>query len=335
VIIKSYIIEKNDDIINKNNMFLFYGENIGLKENLKEKIIKTATDKTEIFNFFESELLKNEQLLNVQLNNQSLFVSEKIIIINEATEKIFKLVHDLSGNQLENTRICVLADVLDKKSKLRNLYEKNKEFIIVACYKDDERNLSNYIREELKEYKGLSQEIINLLINNSNLDRRIIKNEINKVKLFFTDFVIKKELLVELINLKSISEFDILRDASLLGNKDKVNRLMGELQFVNENNYYYISQMYYRLNKLLELNEIKKNTNDNKLAMEMIKPKVFWKDKPVYSEQMKKWNYDKIMYALEKTKNTEELMKINTQIRGDILIKKLLIDICTKASSPL
>ena len=173
----------------------------------------------------------------------------------------------------------------------------------------------------------------NLIIKNSHEDRKIISSEIVKIKQFFLDKKINKEQLLELLNIKQNSNFNLLRDATLLGNKNTVNQLLGEVDFINESPFFYLNQLNSRVLRLLEIKNVEIETKDIELSMELLKPKVFWKDKPIYSRQLKKWDLKMLNNALNNMLKLEKLMKSNSQIRNDIIIKSFIVQLCTQASS--
>ena len=144
--------------------------------------------------------------------------------------------------------------------------------------------------------------------------------------------MIKKKL-IELLNIKLDNNFENIRDATILGDKEKVNKLMGEVEFHESDTFMYINQLYVRFNRLIEIKQIENTTKDNELAMESLKPKIFWKEKPIYSKQSRKWDLKRLKVTLNRISNTELLMKTNSAIRNDILLKFLLINICLMANS--
>ena len=332
MILKSYLLENNPNNLNQYNSILFYGENNGLKDDFKEKINILNKD-AEVITFYQEDILKDNNILINNIVNESLFNSKKIIIINEANDKILVSLEEVLEKVNENIKIFIFCNLLDKKSKIKNSFEKDKSFAIIPCYQDTERTLINYINNTLKNYKGLTGEIINLVIENSNLDRRTIKNEIKKIKRLFVDKIIDKKKLIELLNFRLDNNFENIRDATILGDKEKVNKLMGEMEFHESDTFMYINQLYIRFNRLIEIKQIEKTTKDNELAMESIKPKIFWKEKPIYSKQSRKWDLDRLKITLSRISNTELLMKTNSAIRNEILLKFLLINICLMANS--
>lgn len=331
MIVKSYILEQNIHTAQTYKSILFYGENDGIKDDFKKKLIKEKKE-FEVIKFFQDELLKNETLLFNTINTPSLFNSKKLIFIYEVTERIQKQLFESLESLDQDIKIIIFSGALDKKSKIRNYYEKEKEIAAIACYEDNDRTLIDYVGNKLKGYSGLSGEIINLIIQNSYQNRNIISAEITKIKNYFLQKNINEKDLRELLNIKDDSNFEKIRDASLLGEKHKVNKLIGEMHFLPEDNIYYLYQMNNRIIKLIELNEINVNTKDIDVAMNSIKPKIFWKDKPIFTLQLKKWNTNSLKYAMNEIGETELLMKENSYIKNDVLIKNLLINLCSVVS---
>ena len=60
----------------------------------------------------------------------------------------------------------------------------------------------------------------------------------------------------------------------------------------------------------------------------MLKPKIFWKEKETFLSQAKKWKLKKIDKTLEDLKDLEILIKTNSTIRPETLIKNFLVSIC-------
>ena len=179
------MIKKNYEIGNlrqNHNYFLFYGKNEGLKN---ETITNLNSKKKDILNYDEKEVLENQNFFIEKILSKSLFDEDKIIIIKRATDKIVKLIDELNTKNIEETIIIIISDNLDKKSKLRSLFEKEKNFICVAFYPDTNQTLSKITHNFLIEKKILiSQANINLVINKCNGDREALLNELNKIEYF-------------------------------------------------------------------------------------------------------------------------------------------------------
>ena len=325
---KSYIFENNISNL-KNNIALFYGENLGLKSDFKIKI-KNINSGADFINLNQEDVFKNFNQFYENFFNISLFNEKKIYFISDVNDKILEIIKELE-NKLDSPKIYLFAENLDKKSKLRNHFEKSKHLAIIPCYVDSEITLKKIISETLKDFKGLTTENINIIINTSNLNRVKLINELVKIKTFFSNKKIDNNKLIELLNLKENENFEDLRDAALCGSGNKTNQLLNETVIDGEKAFFYLSNINYRLTRLKEALSIKDNSIEENINT--IKPPIFWKDKNKFLAQAKKWNIIKLQNILEKTFDLELKMKSNANLSKNILIKKLMVDICILANA--
>ena len=330
MIFKSYLVESNLSLLKDKNIILLYGENNGLKDDIKKSIIEKNKNK-EIIRLTQDDILKDNSLLDNEIMNLSLFDDKKIILIDNITDKSFSLIEkNVSQN---NCLICLFSGVLERRSKLRNLFEKEKTLGLIPCYEDNEITLQNYIKNYLKNIKGLNQEIINFIINNSNKSRDKIKNELDKTAVYFMEKEINISELRQLLNLDENDNSQRLRDTAILGDKRLLNDLISKTQINEQDNMIYIRGLLNQFIKLAEILEINKTTKNLTKAIESLKPSIFWKDKPMVLGQANKWEINKIKTTINELTDAEILIKSSTDIKGSEITKKLLIDICNKASN--
>ena len=329
MIYKSYIVEQNVKLL-KNSSTLFYGENLGLKKEIIDKI-KSLNQEAEFFTYNQDELLKDKELIIKQIVNVSLFEKNKIFIINQVNDKLFEITKELL-ELIDAQKIYLLADVLDKKSKLRNLFEKSKNLNVVPCYEDNEISIRNIINIRLKGFNGLTPNNVNIILDNSSLNRVKLNNELDKIILFFQNRNIETDKLEILLNNKINESFNALKDEALMGNKSKTNKLLGETILEEEKNILYLNILNQRLNKLKEIRNISEN-KDLEASIDKLRPQIFWKDKPMFLGQARKWDQEKIQRFLEKTYQIEKKIKSNSIIDKSIIMKNLLVDICVTANS--
>ncbi len=329
MIYKSYLVEENISSIN-GNLFLFYGENLGLKNDLRNNI-KNLYKNALINNLNQEEILVDENKFFNELFNKSLFQDTKIFFINQANDKILKIIKEIEEKK-NTTKIFLFSDLLDKRSKLRNYFEKSNTLVIVPCYADNENSLKKIILNKLIGYSGLSSQNLNMIIENCGLNRSKLNNELDKIATFFENKIIDTNKLENLLNLRTNESFDLLKDQALVGDRTKTNKLISNTIFENEKNILYLNVINQRLMKLLEVKKISKNDNlDN--AIGKVKPPIFWKDKAIFSLQARKWNSNKLKKMLDQTYQIELKIKSNSQISQSLLIKKLLVDICCLANA--
>ena len=329
MIYKSYLVEQNTAALDK-KAYLFFGENLGLKNELKNEI-KLNNKEAEILDFNQEEIVKNNNLILNEVNNISLFEKEKVIFIDQVDDKILEIIKEICET-FNDQKIYLFSSILEKKSKIRNYFEKSDNCGAVACYTDNEIGIRKIILNKLKNYKGLTPQIINLITENSNLDRVKLNNELGKIIAYFQNKNIKYEKLEILLDIKINNDFNNLKDGALMGNKLKTNKLLSDTIIESEKNIFYLTLINQRFNKLKDVINLSKETNLED-AISKIKPPIFWKDKPNFMTQIKKWNLLKIKKILNKTYSLEIEIKSNPSINKNILIKKLMVDVCQLANA--
>lgn len=315
---KVYELKKKLD--NKINYYLFYGPNIGLIEETIDKIFKPVFPKN-IVNYDEAELLSNIGAFKEMIYNKSFFSDEKFIIINRASNKILDLIEELIEYKITDLKIIIKASALDKKSKLRNYFEKNKSTVITAFYEDNYQSLLQMVQNIFKEKNiKVSNEIINLIIERSKGNRINITNELEKILSFSK--INKKIRLEDVLKLTNLSEnYNIseLVDQNLSKNKKKTINILNENNLNKEENILILRTF---LNKLKKLKNLKINLEKNKnieLVLSSSKPPIFWKDKEIVKQQLKTLSLTEIKYLIHKVNNLELEIKKNNQISDQIL----------------
>tara|TARA_Y100000741_G_scaffold262818_1_gene203373 strand:- start:514 stop:1497 length:984 start_codon:yes stop_codon:yes gene_type:complete len=310
MIVKAYENQKIKSL--KKNFYLFYGENDGYKNQvIKEIFIENYKGNVERFD--ESEILNNfESFISNQIN-KSFFNESKLILISRVSEKIIKLIDELLDRKIIDITVVLNAGSLDKKSKLRSLFEKDKNLICMPFYKDDNRTLFQLANNFFKKNKiPISQEIVNLIVERSSGDRINLNNELNKISLF----LLGKEKInindvIKLTNLAENYSISELADNCLSKNIKKINRIFNENVFSVDDCILIIRTLLLKSKRLLE---IKKMNNSNKNIEQIIsnyKPPIFWKDKEIVKNQATKWSEDDAEKLIYKIHDIELMVKKN------------------------
>ena len=311
MIIKSFEIEKIKSI--KNNLILIYGTNQGYKN----QVIKEFFEKLfegEILRFDENEILNNHEEFISSLMNKSLFDDDKLIIISRVSDKILKFVNEIIERKIEKIKIIINSDNLEKKSKLRSLFEKEKELVCIPFYEDNDKSLGliaqNFFRQ--KNIK-VSYEIINLLIGRSRGDRGNLINELNKIEnLSITKKNIDIEDVLKLTNLsENYSVFELV-ESYLAKNKKQVSKILNENNYANDECVLILRTILNRLKRLLKLKESQIQTDNIDLTISSFKPPIFWKEKDVVKKQIQSWSDDEVKKMIYKINDIEILVKKNS-----------------------
>ena len=337
MIIKSYDIEKNLNKFLKYNLFLLYGENEGLKKDIKKNLqteIKNKNGSLESFSFYESEIIANDKNFYNSVYSDSLFSDKKIVIIKSASDKIINQLSDVVEKCPENLFLIIFSEVLEKKSKLRNLFETNNKILCIPCYLDNERSLDSIAKIALKkENIVLSQECINLLIEQSNGDRNNLKNEVEKIKYFALNN--KKIDISEIRTLTNFSgdyKTDNLVNDCLCGDILQYKKTLSELYTNTINQIFLLRILSNKIQRLLSMKE-KENDYDNlDNLLSANKPPIFWKEKPLVKKQLSIWGLDDLKKTNNEISNIETLCKKNPHI-SKIIFFKFISSVCKRANS--
>ena len=319
MIIKSYEVERQIFSLLKYNLFLIYGENNGLKKDIAAIIknyFKKENSNIELLNTYENDILENTENFYNSIYSGSLFSDKKIITINTGTDKLTKIIENILEKKNKSVLLIIFATVLEKKSKLRNLFEKQNSTICIPCYLDNMRDLENIAKNELKKNNiTLPREAINFLVEKSNQDRDNIKNEIEKIKSYAYT---KKEL--ELWEIKSIINFsgeyksDNLINECLSGNTPQFKKILSELYLNTVNQIFLLRILSSKTQRLLKMKELEKNYKSVDELINNSKPIIFWQEKPIIKKQLSIWNLNDLKKIIYEINNIEILCKKKPQL---------------------
>ena len=315
MIYKTFQLKKIPD---KTIFYLLYGKNEGLKTDCINQILEKNNGK--IFNYEEKQIKDEIESFYENILSNSLFESEKIIIINRASDKIFETIQDLINRNITNIIIIINAGILETRSKLRSLFEKKDDLVCIPTYPDNNDTLSKlaviFFRNE---NISISQENINLIIEKCNGDRNNLNNELNKIRNYAND---KKKLssqeILKLINLSENYEISELIDNCLALNKNKITKILNENNYNNEDCIIILRTFITKAKKILKLAiKLEENKDINK-TINSAKPPIFWKDKEIVKVQLNKWKPDKIKELIKNINNVE--LEIKKNYNNSILI---------------
>ena len=317
MIIKYYELKKNlkKDV----NILLFYGPNTGLIEEMIKETMRSYTEN--LYNYSESEILSDKDTFIINLFNKSFFENEKLIIINHITEKILEVIKDIVEKKDQSFKIILKAGILEKRSKLRNFFEKENNLIITAFYEDDHQTLLNFAQNFFRENTiKISTQNINFILEKTKGSRLSLKNELKKIKnLSHSRSSIGFDDIIKLINPAENYKISELTDQCLAKNKSKTINFLNENNSSIEENILILKSF---LHKLKRLRFLKKEMEEKKSQDQVIssyRPPIFWKDKDLIKKQLKIWSLDEIKLLIRKINNLELIIKKNSNLSNQIL----------------
>ena len=318
MIIKSF--ELNKLKLDNYNFYLFYGDN----EGFKEEIIKNLFEKNyqnKIHRYEEKEILdKKNDFFNTMLT-KSFFDNEKLIIVNRATDKIKIIIEELIEKDPQDIKFILNSKNLEKKSTIRKFFEKEKKIICTPFYEDNNQTLNSIINQFFRDKKvPISQQLINILIERSRGDRKNLNNELAKIESFSLNK--KKINLQEIIKLTNLADnytASELIDHSLAKNTRKTVTILNENNYSDEDSIIIIRTLLTKLKRLVKIYESVDEKNNIEQAISSFKPPIFWKDKPLITQQMRSWKKDKLENLIYKSNEIEFLIKKNSNLGKNIL----------------
>ncbi len=337
MIIKSYEVKNTKTNLLKNNFFLLYGENLGLKKDIKNFIldeIKKKNKDLEVISLFENEILNNENIFFDPVFSGSLFSQKKTIIVYETTDKILKKINTAYDKYPDDVFLIFFSDNLDKKSKLRNFFEKGEKTICVPSYLDSEKDLETIALIELKKNNiAISRECVNLLVEKSNSDRNNLRNEMQKIIAFCHD---KKKIdfdeLRSLINFSGDYKSDIFINECLCGNISEYKKIVSQFYVNTVSQILLLRILSNKIHRLLKIKELATGSKDIENIINNSKPMIFWKEKPLVKKQLQIWNLKELKKIIHEINNTELLCKQNPNLANNIFLN-FFSSICKKANN--
>ena len=312
MIIKHF--ELTEDKISKFNYYLFHGKNEGLKKEIIERnFIKNFNGNIDKYD--ENYLISKKETIISELLSKSLFENRKIIIISRVTDKIIKIIDEIVRRNLDELIIILKSEILEKKSKLRQLFEKEKKLVSIALYEDTSRDLTKIITEFLNFNKiRLSQESINLLVNRASGDRENLKIELEKIynySITNKDIDISKiKVLTNLAENYSVSE---LAENFLLKNKKNISKILNENNYSDEDCILILRTILSKSKRLFNILKRNEELNNIDQVISSTKPPIFWKEKESVKVQANSWKLNDLKNKIYEINEIELLIKKNSK----------------------
>ena len=330
MIIKSYEAYKLD--LNKYRFVLFYGKNEGLKNEIKNSLLN---NKSISHIYEEKEILDHSNNFLEELNSKSLFEEKKLIIINRATDKLLKILSEIIDKNNDDLSIIIDAENLEKKSKIRSFFEKEKYCVCIPVYPDTQETLVKLTFQYLNKNKiSISNSNINMIVNKCNGDRKILLMELEKIQSFAKNGKkVTTENIAKLTNLIENYSISELVDNCLAKNRHKTINIILENSFSSDDCIQITRTFLTKLKKLLKLSTEYQKNKDLDLTISLAKPPIFWKEKEITKQQLLNSNPEKIKKSLFIINDIELLIKKNYENSIKLVTDFVLSELSTKINN--
>ncbi len=325
MIIKTFELQKLR--ATKAKRFLFYGENEGYKNQIiNEYFMKKFKKNTNRYD--ENEVLNNYNSFVSNLLNKSFFEENKLIIIYRCTEKIFNLAEEIITKDIQDITLIINSGPLDKKSKIRNLFEKNKDTVCIAFYADDTKTLSLLAYDFFKNKKiFVSQETINLLAERCRGSRKSLDTELTKIEDFLNNR--KKITTEEILKISNLAEnysiFELVNNC-LSKNLKKTINILNENNYTSEDCILILRTMLIKTKRLLKLKKEAEHSKNIDQIISSFRPLIFWKEKEIVKQQILNCSSEEIEKLICQISEIEIQIKKNSynslNIISDFILNK-------------
>jgi DNA polymerase-3 subunit delta len=332
MILKTFDLEKLN--FNKYKIFLLYGENQGFKTEVIENIFKKKIEGTN-YCYEENEVLNNQENFFNNILSKSFFENKKLIIVTRVSEKSKNIIEEIIERKIKDITLVLNANILEKNSKIRIFFEKNKNTVCVPFYRDNNQTLAGMVNHFFRNSKiQISQQAINLIVDRCRGDRQNLNNELKKIE----SFIINKkniniEDLVKLTNLAENFTVSELIDNCLAKNKKKTINILNENNYLLEDCILILRTLLLKSKRLLQLCLENKNIKNIDSVISSFKPPIFWKDKIIVKQQVENWSYNNVENLIYKINEIELLIKKNSNNSINILSNFIIEQTTTVANN--
>ena len=221
------------------------------------------------------------------------------------------MVKDIIEKKDSDLKIVLKTNILEKKSKLRNFFEKSKNLIIVPFYEDNYQTLLHLTQNFFKENKiKISTQNINYILGKTKGNRINLKNELEKIKNFSQNrSSIELNDLVKITNSAENYKISELTDQCLARNRNKTINILNENISTADDNILILKSFLYKLKRLKQLKEEMENKKNHDQVLSSYKPPIFWKDKDIIKKQLNILSLNDIKIFKKKVNELELVIK--------------------------
>ena len=312
MIIKNFELEK----IKKSNfsLYLLYGQNEGLKKEVLEScFIKNFKGLIEKYD--EKEVIENQDEMHSKIFNKSLFEKEKIILISRTSDKIVNFIEKILEKNVSDIKIICISEILERKSKLRNLFERNSNLMCIPFYADDNKKLTQLCGNFFKKINvPISREILNIIVDKCQGDRNNLNQELGKVEMFISGNTnVNVSDILKLISLSENYTVSELVDSCLSKNVKDTAKILNENIYTNDDCMLILRTMLNKTKRLIKLRDDYDVTKNLDSTVSNFRPPIFWKDKDVIKKQLLKWDKKNSFELIFEINELEKTIKKNSE----------------------
>ena len=277
-----------------------------------------------------TDLKNNSNCVLEEANTPDLMGGRRLIWLKEATAQHANIMTDFLEKCQTDAFLVMTAENLTKSAALRAESEANSDILVIACYPpevmDLRRIIQNFAREAGFEF---SPEAIDYLIQNTDNNTLILKNELNKIALWNQDKKrITSDFIQQLVGSGTVNS-DTLIQAVANKQPEKMQTALNALLAQGENPITLLrSVARYFSNLLKGVEKVEAGEVSADIVKKILKPAQFRLEESV-QEQLRTWSKATLLKAHHDLLNAEIQMKLGT-LDPELILKQTLLMLTKK-----
>ena len=316
---------------------LVYGPDEGLvlerSQNLLLSVVEDIADPFRVANLDSDQIKKEPALLIDEASAISMLGGRRVIKIRGAGDSLASAFTDFFTGTKTDSLVILEGGDLPGRSKLRKIFETEKQAAVIACYKDDEKNLPSLIRQTIEnEGFSLSNDALGFLVANLGTDRRLTRRELQKLCLYkgINSEPISLDDAKACVGDTATLTLDDLSISVGMGNIQKLEKSLLRAQQENQNPITILRSVSRHFQRLHLTSGLISQGVPMEKAVTTLRPPLFWKVAEPFKAQVRKWTPVALSKALSMLMETEANCK-KTGAPADTLCARILLEITANA----
>ena len=294
---------------------VIYGSNEGMISTLSQHFIKAVSP--DIYDAFHvsylnmSDVSSDIGVLYAEFNAQSLMGGRRVVVIKDATNLLTKSLRELLSSSSSDSLLVITSSSLKTKDSLAVLAKDEADFYGIGCYDDRDEDISQFASNFMdKNGFRIDRDAFQLLCSRLSNDRKISQNELDKLITYMgkNKTITINDVLTVISDTSASSQEDLCYFVAL-GQTTKAIASYNRLIFEGENPVTIIRSISYHFMKLLDCAvKIEKGDTADKVIFSLRPPLMFFR-KNAFLTQLRIWNKNRILSALNLLYQTERECK--------------------------
>lgn len=284
---------------------LLYGPDAGAvgerARRLAARIVDDLQDPFRVSELGGDDLRERPGRLVEEAQAMCLLGGRRLVRVRDAGDLVAVAVRDLLALRAQEGFVILEAGDLPGSSSLRKLIEDAATAAALPCYRDEARDLGGLVRGLLSEHRLTAEpDALGYLQSHLGGDRAVTRAEIAKLALYLADRPGARVTLADaaaVVGDSSALGVDDAINAALLGRRRELERALDRLLAEGEAPIRLITATARTVLRLLRLSAVAAG-GSVEAAVAGARPPIFWKQKELFVDMLRRWSADRLVQAL-------------------------------------